>query len=144
MSVVNIKVAAVGFESTIDSKEMMKKTITIIGFAIYGTIVGFISIWFRQNTDSLFLLNIPGTLLGDVVYGLSIRFFGNPYSSQAHYTIPRLFRIPQVYVPASILLWGLIGTILALFLKPKVVAWIVGVYLAVFGSLYVLASLGIF
>ena len=122
----------------------MKKTTTILGFIIYGTVVGFISVWFRQNTDSVFLLNIPGTLLGDAVYGLSIRFFGDPHSSQAHFTIPWLFRIPQVYVPTSILLWGLIGTLFAVFLKPRIVAWIMGVYLIVFGSLYFLVSLGLF
>ncbi len=120
------------------------KRIIIAGFIVYGTVVGFIAVWFRQNTDTVFLLNIPGTLLGDTIYGLSIRSFGDPYSSQAHYTIPWLFRIPQVYVPVSILLWGLIGTLFAVFLKPRIVAWIIGVCLAVFGSLYFLASLGLF
>ena len=123
---------------------MLKKSIIISGFIIYGTILGFISVWFRQNTDSLFFLNIPGTLLGDTAYGLSILFFGDPHSSQAHYTIPCLLRIPQVYVPASIFLWGLIGTLFAVFLKPRIVAWIMGVYLVVFGSPYLLASLGLF
>ena len=82
----------------------MKKVI-VTGFIIYGTAVGLSAVWFHQHTDMLFLLNIPGTLLGDAVYGLSIRFFGDPHSSQAHYTIPWLFRIPQVYVPTSVLFW---------------------------------------
>jgi len=128
-------VAAAGFE-------IMKK-ITITGFIIYGIAVGFISVWFRQHTDTLFLLNVPGTLLGDAVYGLSIRFFGDPHSSQAHYTIPWLFRIPQVYVPTSVFFWGLLGTIFAVFLKPRIIAWIMGIYVVTFGSLYLLAVLGL-
>jgi len=121
----------------------MKKAIIMIGFIIYGIAVGFIAVWFRQNTDMVFLLNIPGTLLGDAVYGLSIRFFGDPHSSQAHYTIPWLFRIPQVYVPISVLFWGLLGTIFTVLLKPRMIAWITGIYIVVFGSLYLLAELGL-
>ncbi len=120
----------------------MKKTI-IIGFIIFGMVVGLISVWFRQNADSVFLLNIPGTLLGDAIYGLSIKFLGDPSASQAHYTIPWLFRIPQVYVSASILLWGLIGIVSAIFLKPRIVAWSMGIYLVVLGSFYLLPSLGL-
>ena len=127
--------AAAGFE-------IMKK-ITITGFIIYGIAVGFISVWFRQHTDTLFLLNVPGTLLGDAVYGLSIRFFGDPHSSQAHYTIPWLFRIPQVYVPTSVFFWGLLGTIFAVFLKPRIIAWIMGIFVVIFGSLYLMAELGL-
>ncbi len=119
------------------------KRIVLIGFVLYGIAVGFISVWFRQNTDSVFLLNIPGTLLGDAVYGLSIRFLGDPHSSQAHFTTPWLFRIPQVYVPASILFWGLLGTLFTVFLKPKIVGLIMGIYLVIFGSFYLLAELGL-
>jgi len=120
----------------------MRKFI-ITGFIILGVIVGFIAIWFREHTDMVFLLNIPGTLLGDAIYGLSIRFIGDPHSAQAHYTIPWLFRIPQVYVPASILFWGIIGMIFAIFLKPRTVVWIMGIYLVVFGSFYLLAEFGL-
>ena len=119
------------------------KILIIMGFIIYGTAVGLIAVWFDQHTDMLFLLNIPGTLLGDVVYGLSIRLFGDPHSSQAHYTIPWLFRIPQVYVPVSIFFWGLVGTIFMAFLKLRIIAWIMGLYLVVFGSIYLLAEIGL-
>jgi uncharacterized membrane protein YeaQ/YmgE (transglycosylase-associated protein family) len=120
----------------------VKKAI-ITGFIIFGMVVGFIAVWFRQHTDMVFLLNIPGTLIGDAVYGLSIRLFGDPHSPQAHYTIPWLFRIPQVYVPASVLFWGLLGTIFTICLKPKIIAWMMGLYLVVFGSFYLLAELGL-
>ena len=119
----------------------MKKFI-IIGFIIFGVLVGFAAVWFREHTDMVFLLNIPGTLLGDALYGLSIRFLGDQHSSQAHYTIPWLLRIPQVYVPASIFFWGVIGIIFTVALKPRIVVWIAGIYLAVFGCFYLLAELG--
>ncbi len=126
-----------------DIEEVMKKIVIIVVFLLYGIIVGFIAVWFRQHTDMVFLLNIPGTLLGDAVYGLSIRFIGDPHSTQAHFTIPWLFRIPQVYVPASIFFWGLLGTLFTVFLKPRIVAWIMGAYLVIFGSFYLLAVLGL-
>ena len=90
----------------------MKKIVIIAVFIVYGIAAGFIAVWFRQHTDMVFLLNIPGTLLGDAVYGLSIRFLGDPHSSQAHFTTPWLFRIPQVYVPVSIFFWGLLGAVI--------------------------------
>jgi hypothetical protein len=69
-------------------------------------------VYFNQNSDTSFFLNIPGTLLGEEVYGLSIRYFGNPYSPQAHFTIPWILRVPQVVAPASIFFWGLLGAII--------------------------------
>jgi len=87
----------------------MKRIILIFSFILYGIAVGLISVWFRGHTDTLLLLNIPGTLLGDAIYGLSIRFLGDPHSAQAHFTIPWILRIPQVYVPASVFFWGLLG-----------------------------------
>ena len=112
------------------------KKITITGFIIFGAVVGLTAVWFRQNTDAVFLLNIPGTWLGDAIYNLSVRLFGDPNSSQAHYTIPWLLRIPQVYVPVSILFWGILGTLFTIFLKPKTIALIVGLYVIVFGIIY--------
>jgi hypothetical protein len=90
----------------------MKRLIFVIVFLLCGATAGFISVWFREHTDTLFLLNILGTLLGDTIYGLSIRFLGDPHSSQAHYTIPWILRVPQVYVPASVLFWGLLGWVI--------------------------------
>jgi hypothetical protein len=109
------------------------KKLIITAFVIFGVAVGFVSVWFRQNTDTAFLLNIPGTILGDAVYNWSINLIGNPHSSQAHYTIPWLLRIPQVYVPTSIFFWGIIGTLLTIFLKPKVIGIIMGAYLLTLG-----------
>jgi len=104
----------------------MKKWLITVGFVIAGAAGGLISVWFRQHTDTLFPLNIPGTLLGDAAYVLSIRFFGDPHSAHAHYTIPWLLRIPQVYVSVSALFWGLVGGVCALFLRARALLWATG------------------
>jgi hypothetical protein len=81
-------------------------------FLLYGIFVGFLSFWWWNISDNLFLLNIPGMLLGDKVYDLSINLIGDPFSPQAHFTIPWVFRTPQVYVPVSVLFWGIFGIII--------------------------------
>jgi len=80
-------------------------------FLIYGVVVGFISTWWWSLSDNLFLPNFPGMLIGDGVYALAIELLGNPSSAQAHYSIPWILRIPQIYVPVAIIFWGLIGLI---------------------------------
>jgi len=84
----------------------------LVGFLAYGIIVGVLSIWWWGISDNVFLPNIPGMLLGDLVYNLSIKYLGNPYSSQAHYTIPWILRIPPVYIPVSVIFWGLLGVVI--------------------------------
>ena len=81
-------------------------------FLFYGIFVGFLSFWWWNISDNLFWLNIPGILLGDIVYDISINLIGDPFSPQAHFTIPWVFRTPQVYVPVSIVFWGIIGIII--------------------------------
>ena len=110
---------------------MKRKIILITCFLLFGIGIGFVSVWFNNNTDTIFFLNIPGTLIGDGIYYRSIEIFGDPSSAQAHYTIPWLFRIPQVYVLASGLFWGLLGTLFAFFLKTRVILWITGVYVLI-------------
>jgi hypothetical protein len=51
--------------------------------------------------DSSVLPNIFGVWLGDWIYRQAIAWMGNPYSAQAHETIPWIMRVPQVYVSAS-------------------------------------------
>ena len=117
---------------------MKKKIIYIACFIIFGITVGFVSIWFYNNTDTIFMLNIPGTLLGDGIYYRTIESFGDPYSSQAHYTIPWILRVPQVYVLASGLFWGILGALLSLFLKLKTMLWIAVAYIVILGVLTIL------
>ena len=85
------------------------KSKILAGFLIYGIAVGLLSSWWWDISDNLFLLNIPGELLGYQVYGVAISLLGDPSSPQAHYSIPWILRVPQVFVPASTLSWGLIG-----------------------------------
>ena len=86
----------------------------LIGFLIYGLAVGILSVWWDGISDMLFPLNIPGVILGDGAYGLAIRYLGDSGSPHAHYTIPWILRINQVYVPISIIFWGLAGLIVQL------------------------------
>jgi hypothetical protein len=81
----------------------------LLGFLVYGIVVGLLSTWWWSISDNFFLLNFPGELLGYQVYDTSINIFGNPKSPQAHYTIPWFLRTPQVFIPVSTLFWGLIG-----------------------------------
>ena len=66
--------------------------------------------WTRQGGDLLYPLNMPGQLLGYLVYSWAIKLVGDPSSSQAHFTVPLLLRTPWVFLPASVLFWGLVGT----------------------------------
>lgn len=85
------------------------KSKILISFIVYGSVVGLLSTWWWNISDNVFLPNIPGVLLGDEAYTISIKLMGNPSSPQAHYSIPWVLRVPQVYVPVSIIFWGLIG-----------------------------------
>jgi hypothetical protein len=80
-----------------------------VGFLIYGVTVGLLNFWWWSISDSLFLLNIPRELIGYQVYDIATRLLGDPFSPQAHYSIPWVLRIPQVFIPVSTLLWGVIG-----------------------------------
>ena len=80
----------------------------IFGFLIFGALGGILAAW-AWPLDSSIYFNVFATYLGDQAYSLSIQYLGDEYSPQAHYTIPWLLRIPQVYVIVSILLCGLVG-----------------------------------
>ena len=75
--------------------------------------------------DTSTLINLPASLFGDALYQWSIRYLGDLSSPQAHYTIPWLLRIPQVYVLASIIVWGLFGLVIQLVLnyRRQIASW---------------------
>lgn len=81
-------------------------------FLAYGTIAGLISIavWPR-DPFYIFLFNAPGLWLGDLAYSFSINFFGNSSSQQAHYTIPWMLRVPQIYFFTSVVFWFILGVV---------------------------------
>jgi len=88
-----------------------------ISFLIYGCLAAFLSFWWQRISDAIFIFNIPGVLIGDEVYRLAINYLGNPNSPQAHYTIPWLLRITQVYIPVSIIFWGTVGLIIQFIVR---------------------------
>ena len=93
--------------------QVSSKKIIRLGFLVFGTVIGFLTAW-AWPADSSFYFNAFGALLGDQVYNLSIRYFGDIISPQAHYTIPWILRVPQVYVITSIVVYGLVGLVLQL------------------------------
>ncbi len=93
--------------------QLPSKKVILLGFLVFGTAIGFFTAWLWP-ADSSFYFNVFGALLGDQVYNLSIQYFGDIISPQAHYTIPWILRIPQVYVITSIVLYGSVGLLLQL------------------------------
>lgn len=79
-----------------------------IGFLLMGVVAGAIStvLW---PADSSVIFNIPASLIGDKLYVSAINTIGDISSPHAHYTIPWILRIPQVYFIVSVVFWGIIG-----------------------------------
>ena len=98
--------------------EVLSSTRVLVGCLVAGLVAGVVAM-LAWPADVAVLLNLPGVLLGDMVYSGSIRLFGDPSSSQAHYTIPWLLRVPQVYVLVSVLVYGLIGAIVQVVLNRQ-------------------------
>ena len=93
----------------------------VLLFILYGTLVGILTILlYPRDPIYLYILNAPGLWLGDIVYNLAINLLGNPTSPQAHYTIPWIFRVPQVYLLTSIIFWTLIGITLSLIYTKRI------------------------
>jgi hypothetical protein len=97
---------------------VMSRTRVLVGFLVAGLIAGLVAM-VAWPADVAVLLNLPGVLLGDAVYRGSIGLFGDPSSSQAHFTIPWLLRVPQVYVLVSVLVYGLAGAIVQVVLNRE-------------------------
>ncbi len=82
--------------------------VLIVSFFLFGITLGLASalLWPR---DLGVYINILGTAAGDWVYRTAIAWIGNPYSGQAHFTIPWLLRIPQVYAWITPVIYAVIG-----------------------------------
>ncbi|MDD5082927.1 MAG: hypothetical protein PHU08_06085, partial [Dehalococcoidales bacterium] len=82
--------------------------VIVLGCLIFG---GGMGLWVVRAwpMDSIMLINLPAVLAGDAIYRWTIQIWGNPASSQAHYTIPWISRIPQVYFLTSMVIWGILG-----------------------------------
>ncbi len=93
--------------------QIASKKAILLAFLVFGTVMGFFTAWLWP-ADSSSYFNFFPAVLGDQVYNLSIQHFGDIISPQAHYTIPWILRVPQVYVITSIIAYGLIGLLLQL------------------------------
>ena len=82
----------------------------VVSSLSFGLVSGLVVAWLWP-WDSAILFDWPGALLGEQLYNLSIEALGDSHSSQAHYTIPWLLRVPQVMVIVSILVWGTLGIV---------------------------------
>ena len=82
----------------------------VVSSLSFGLVSGLVVAWLWP-LDSAILIGWPGALLGEQLYNLSIEALGDSHSSQAHYTIPWLLRVPQVMVIVSILVWGTLGIV---------------------------------
>lgn len=82
-----------------------------LGSILFGLSIGTLAamLW-PLDTSAYF--NPLGVRAGDWLYSNAIKWIGDPYSDQAHYSIPWLFRVPQVYAFVSIALYGAIGLII--------------------------------
>lgn len=97
---------------------IFSRTGILVGCLCGGVVAGCLAVlvW---PADSVTLVNLPGVLMGDFVYHAAIRLIGDPSSSQAHFTIPWLFRVPQVYLSVSLVLWGLVGVVVQLITNRR-------------------------
>jgi hypothetical protein len=84
------------------------KRAIILSFLVFGAVTGILTAWVWPIDSSIYF-NLFASFLGDQVYNLSIQLFGDRSSPQAHYTIPWILRIPQVYVLTSIVVCGLVS-----------------------------------
>ena len=109
-----------------------KRVFIVVSFLLFGVIIGFATIPYDRQHDTALYLNLPGIGLSEVLQGGWVRFVSD--------NIPWILRFPQLYVLASVLCWGIIGALFAAFLKPRIIAWIVGIYLVIFGILTILVE----
>lgn len=92
--------------------------IMILVYGICATSFSFLS-W--PNEGIHYVLNLAGNLLGEMVYKMSIENIGDPTSSQAHFTIPWVLRIPQVFVLTSMVFWTGLGFAVQVFYNKVIV-----------------------
>jgi hypothetical protein len=92
-----------------------RKSVIISGFLVFGVAVGAFNAWMTNSYryDTPLLLNIPGELITRSV--LSSKSLA-------------------AYVFGSALFWGVTSLLLSIVFKPKIIAWIICIYLLIFGD----------
>jgi hypothetical protein len=107
---------------------MKRKLAIIAGFLVLGVLLGIWGDWFDQRRDLLFLVNLPG----DFAY-VPLEWLWFKISPNSTNTL-WLFQDLQKWIFSSVLGWGILGTLFTLIFKPKVITWIMGIYLVLFGG----------
>jgi hypothetical protein len=87
-----------------------QKIFFIISYILFGLVLGALASWFHHRFDQWFWFNIPGDL-----------FYSVPVSN---------------YIVSSVIAWTLIGALLVFSFRPRILAWIMGVYIIVFGGVW--------
>ena len=88
------------------------KIFVLIGFVLFGLVLGLLSRWFHRHYDQWFPFDIPGDLV--LVFWI------------------------QIDVLASIVAWTIFGILFTLLFKPRIIAWIMGLYVLFFGALWLI------
>lgn len=73
----------------------------LLSFAVFGLASGLAAVWLWP-LETIVLSNVYGVIAGDWAYNTAISWLGDPYSANAHSTIPWPLRVPQVYVLSSL------------------------------------------
>lgn len=79
-----------------------------LSFLVFGLATGMLAVALWPMDTSVYP-NVLSAWAGDWIYVHAIEFIGDPHSDQAHYTIPWLLRVPQVYALASCALCTAMG-----------------------------------
>jgi hypothetical protein len=96
-----------GLVITFDMLSVSRKLSLFLAFILVGIFVGWISA--TGGGEAAFAWNPLGVLLGDWVYHYTITNYGDPHSAMAHYTIPWIARIPQIYLLCTLVIYGSVG-----------------------------------
>ncbi len=86
-----------------------KRLIVFASFALLGTLLGALSALSLDQKELMFNINMPGIWLGDEIHYLAVDHFGNPHDNQAEFTVIWCLQRPQVYLFASVPVWGMLG-----------------------------------
>ena len=82
----------------------------LFGFLVYGLAAGILGMALWPMDTSVYP-NVLAAWVGDWIYVNAIQFIGDRHSDQAHYTIPWLLRVPQIYALSSVSLCGALGLV---------------------------------
>jgi len=70
----------------------------LLAFLLFGVVTGLLTAWVWPLDSSVYV-NVVAALLGDLVYGWSTQYLGDPW----------LLRVPHVYAVVSAIVWGAAG-----------------------------------